>query len=121
MNNTTNEAVRKLNLDTLIFADHGDPNFPSVNKRLAWRFDGEIKWSHLYNPTTDAKAWDNAPSNAHAIGSRYGCFGYVVIRETGRKTVFVPRTQKAALGVKAKVTFDSGTEDERTLDAWIVE
>jgi len=110
----------KLATDTTWDTNHGDENFKANGYRLAWRVDGEIRWSQLYNAAPEAKAWDGAPADSQAIGSIFGCFSYVLLKTTGRAPTWVPHTSKRVLGVKAKVTFSAGTEDENTVDAWIV-
>ena len=112
--------MTKLTTDTTWDTNHGDENFTATGSRLAWRIDGQVNGSQLNDAAADAKRWDDAPADAQAVGSRFGCFGYVVIKVTGRGDTWVPQTGKTVLGMKAKVTFDPGTEDERTLDAWIV-
>ena len=122
MNTTDTKGAQdmKLKTDTRFDANHGDANFTATGKRIAWKYGGRIEWSQLYDAAADAIRWDGAPVDSQAVGSRFGCFGYVTVKITGRKLVTVPQTCGDVEGMKAKVSFDVGTEDECTLDAWIV-
>ena len=57
-----------------------------------------------------------------AVGSAYNCFSYIKLQVTGRKVVSIPGTGgiDGSYGVKAVATFNVGTEDEQTAEAWIV-
>jgi hypothetical protein len=104
------------------FEDPKDPNFPFTGRALVWKSDVGTNFAKLYAPTEEAKKWDGAPAYALAVGSRYSQFSYVQVAVTGRKVTLIPGTggYAGAYGLKCKVTFAVGTEDESVAEAWIL-
>jgi len=106
------------------------PDFVPRNQRVMWRKpSGSQHWTNLYTPSDASKAWDGAEWATAAIGIRNihdpqkAAFAYVDLRVTGRKERLVPGTGGISgwcFGMKAKITFDKGTDDEATIDCWVV-
>jgi hypothetical protein len=102
-------------------------DFTPTNTRLAWGSTLDARrWSQLFSPSDDVKAWDDAPAGTtHTIYSHLGqCHAFVTITITGRRPLHrIPAnggwSPEAALS--CRVTFAAGTDDETTETAWIVE
>lgn len=106
--------------------DTRNPEFIPLGHRVMFRQDGTQRWHQLYSPSQEALAWDGAEWATEAIGltglDGGPCFAYVEMRETGRKDRLIPGTGgfNGCHGRKIKLTFDKDTEDESTVDGWLV-
>lgn len=90
--------------------DSSDENFQATGDAVAYRAAGKLPmWRRLYRVTTpDVYRWDlgedfEVPAGFElmAIGSKFGGFGYVLLKVTGRKETNVDGS--SVRGVRVKV------------------
>lgn len=108
--------------DTDTSMNNPAPHFTSTGRRIVIGTSGySPRWTHVYAPSTEAKAWDGADARTtHCIGSRFGHYPYVAIQITGR----ADRWDIAGIdgpARKIRVTVNMGTIDEETVDGWLVD
>jgi len=102
-------------------------DFTPTNARLAWGSTlATRRWSQLFTPSADVKAWDNAPAGTtHTVYSHLGrCHAFVSIKITGHApTHRIPANGgwMSDSAIRCAVTFQAGTDDEETLTGWVVE
>ena len=97
--------------------DAKNPHFVNTGLRIFWKA-GELRGSILYRPNTHVARWDGVSIESLAVGSRYGCYSYVLVSVTGRKVTEIPGT--GLPGVRCAVTFHAGDVlDEVVRKAWI--
>ena len=95
-------------------------DFRGTNFRMQF-CDGQ--WTHLYNPTDEAKAWDGVVDCNYAVGSRFGFYSYVRVKVTGRKVRYEAPGLRGTPALKVRVTVGLGTgepSDEETVDAFLI-
>jgi hypothetical protein len=89
--------------DTAVYDCH-DPEFSATGDMLVWRDDdGRFHTSIIYQPSRCAAEWDLgrdhpaiAPATSRytpqlrAIGSRFGCYSYLLVQDRSRGQTRVP-------------------------------
>ncbi len=97
------------------------PHITSTNRVIAIGRSGYTpRYTYVYNPSAEARAWDGADARTtHCIGSIHGFYSFVQIKVTGRADRWdVPGIDGPAR--KLRITVNLGTEDEETVDAWLI-
>tara|TARA_Y100000310_G_scaffold317630_1_gene370701 strand:+ start:305 stop:673 length:369 start_codon:yes stop_codon:yes gene_type:complete len=105
--------------------------FTPLFERVMWRKpNGDQHWTQVFAPSDEACRWDGAEWATTAVGVRNimepgkAAFAYCDLRVTGRKERLVPGTggfSVGCFGMKAKITFGKGTDDEDTFDCWVIQ
>ena len=101
--------------------DINDANFVSAGMRLTWNVNGERRWSQVYTPSREAIEWDGADASTnYAVGSVHGFFVYVTVESTKDDSLHYVPNSGNEYGRKVKLTFNKGTTDEHTCQAYFV-
>ena len=84
----------------------------------ARRSQFDLRWADVFDVSEAAQKWDGTTAKL-AIGSQFeGVYPYVWIDVTGRRETQVTGTNET--GVRMKIYFERGTEDEVSGTGWIV-
>lgn len=97
---------------------------PTGDRVCFWADNGarrsqfDLRWAEVFSVSELARKWDGTDAT-HAIGSQFeGVYPYVHIDITGRQETKIPGTDET--GVRMRIYFEIGTEDEVTGTGWIV-
>ena len=108
------------------------PGFAPTNKAIVFRANNDsMHWRHLAQPSADVLAWDGVPEELRsecraAYIEQHDCFGYVVVKVTGRTSQRIPHTG-GCYGVRCRVTFVQATEHmgplvaDETVEGWLAD
>ncbi len=93
------------------------PEFAATNRRVIVGplSKGRLTW--VYVPSQEAQEWDGV-SASHALGSRFGGYSYARIEVSGRKDRYFPGYDRPLRKLRVTVAVD--TEDEETVEGWLI-
>ena len=110
--------------DNTAICDCHDPEFAATDQELLWRDDqGGCHHSIIYQPSRVAVGWDLGEDHPvvnsiargcvlRAIGSRFGCFSYVVVQDRSRVDTPVPYYGGRGRRVQVSTLDTDGKEDQ---------
>ena len=118
-------------MDARIDRTFEHPEFTPLFELVTWKKPNDDRlWTNMYAPSDEVCKWDDAEWATTAIGifnihdQNKAAFAYCDVKVTGRKVRNIPGTGgvfHGSYGMKARITFNKGTDDENTFDCWVVQ